>query len=128
MAQPEQVSYHGNPNLKPLAYQHDFTKEEIQEYVKCKEDPKYFIENYVKIVTLDKGLQPFKLFDCQKGKVDLIMKERKVILMEGRQQGKTVTSAACILHYTVFEEDKTVAIMANKASAAREVLNRYQIM
>ena len=128
MAQPEQVSYHGNPNLKPLAYQHDFTKEEIQEYVKCKEDPKYFIENYVKIVTLDKGLQPFKLFDCQKGKVDLIMNERKVILMEGRQQGKTVTAAACILHYTIFQEDKTVAIMANKASAAREVLNRYQIM
>ena len=128
MARPEQVSYHGNPNLKPLAYQHDFTKEEIAEYVKCQNDPKYFIENYVKIVTLDKGLQPFKLFDCQKGKVDLIMNERKVILMEGRQQGKTVTAAACILHYTIFQEDKTVAIMANKASAAREVLNRYQIM
>ena len=48
--------------------------------------------------------------------------------MEGRLQGKTVTEAACILHYTIFQEDKTVAIMANKASAAREVLNRYQIM
>ena len=126
--QPEQVSYHGNPNLKPLAYQHDFTKEEIQEYVKCKEDPKYFIENYVKIITLDKGLQPFKLYDCQKEKVDTIMNNRRVVLMEGRQQGKTVTAAACILHYTIFQEDKTVAIMANKASAAREVLNRYQIM
>ena len=128
MARPEDVSYHGNPNLKPLAYQHDFTQQEIAEYVKCQNDPKYFIENYVKIVTLDKGLQPLKLFDCQKGKVDLIMNERKVILMEGRQQGKTVTAAACILHYTIFQEDKTVAIMANKASAAREVLNRYQIM
>jgi hypothetical protein len=128
MARPEVTSYHGNPNLKPLAYQHDFTQQEIAEYVKCQNDPKYFIENYVKIVTLDKGLQPFKLFECQKGKVDLIMNERKVILMEGRQQGKTVTAAACILHYTIFQEDKTVAIMANKASAAREVLNRYQIM
>ena len=49
MPQPEQTSYHGNPNLKPLAYQHDFTKEEIKEYVKCKEDPVYFIENYVKL-------------------------------------------------------------------------------
>ena len=128
MAQPEQVSYHGNPNLKPLAYQHDFTKEEIQEYMKCKEDPIYFIENYVKIITLDKGLQPFKLYDCQKEKVDVIMNNRRVVLMEGRQQGKTVTAAACILHYTIFEEDKTVAIMANKSAAAREVLNRYQIM
>jgi len=128
MPQPEQTSYHGNPNLKPLAYQHDFTKEEIKEYVKCKEDPVYFIENYVKIITLDSGLQPFKLYDCQKEKVDVIMNNRRVVLMEGRQQGKTVTAAACILHYTIFEEDKTVAIMANKSAAAREVLNRYQIM
>jgi len=124
----EQTSYHGNPNLKPLAYQHDFSEEEIKEYVRCKEDPVYFIEKYVKIITLDKGLQPFKLYDCQKEKVKCIMNNRRVVLMEGRQQGKTVTSAACILHYTIFEEDKTVAIMANKSSAAREVLNRYQIM
>lgn len=122
------TSYHGNPNLKPLAYQHDFSKEEIAEYVKCKDDPVYFIENYVKIITLDKGLQPFKLYPCQKEKVRCIMDNRRVVLMEGRQQGKTVTSAACILHYTIFQEDKTVAIMANKSSAAREVLNRYQIM
>ena len=122
------TSYHGNPNLKPLAYQHDFSKEEIAEYVKCKDDPVYFIENYVKIITLDKGLQPFKLYPCQKEKVKCIMDNRRVVLMEGRQQGKTVTSAACILHYTIFQEDKTVAIMANKSSAAREVLNRYQIM
>lgn len=121
-------SYHGNPNLKPLGYQHDFSQEEIEEYVKCKNDPVYFIEKYVKIITLDRGLQPFKLYDCQKEKVDCIMKNRRVVLMEGRQQGKTVTSAACILHYTIFEEDKTVAIMANKSAAAREVLNRYQIM
>jgi len=122
------TSYHGNPNLKPLAYQHDFSKEEIAEYVKCKDDPVYFIEQYVKIITLDKGLQPFKLYPCQKEKVKCIMDHRRVVLMEGRQQGKTVTSAACILHYTIFQEDKTVAIMANKSSAAREVLNRYQIM
>ena len=128
MPQAQGNSYHGNPNLKPLAYQHDFSQEEIEEYIKCKNDPVYFIENYVKIITLDSGLQPFKLYDCQKKKVDCIMNNRRVVLMEGRQQGKTVTSAACILHYTIFEEDKTVAIMANKSAAAREVLNRYQIM
>ena len=128
MTQAEGNSYHGNPNLKPLAYQHDFSQEEIEEYIKCKNDPVYFIENYVKIITLDSGLQPFKLYDCQKKKVECIMNNRRVVLMEGRQQGKTVTSAACILLYTIFEEDKTVAIMANKSAAAREVLNRYQIM
>jgi len=124
----EETSYHGNPNLKPIAYQHDFTKEQIRELIKCKEDPIYFIENYCQIVTLDKGLQPFLLYECQKRKVDFIMNNRQTILMEGRQQGKTVTAAACILHYTIFNENKTVAILANKTTAAREVLARYQIM
>ena len=124
----EETSYHGNPNLKSIGYKHDFTQEQIKEYLKCQDDPIYFIENYCMIVTLDTGLQLFKLYDCQKIKVDIIMNNRKVILMEGRQQGKTVTAAACILHYTIFNADKTVAIMANKTASAREVLLRYQTM
>jgi hypothetical protein len=124
----EETSYHGNPNLKSIGYKHDFTEEQIRDYLKCKDDPIYFIENFCKIITLDRGLQPFKLYECQKKKVDIIVNERKVILMEGRQQGKTVTAAACILHYTIFNADKTVAIMANKTASAREVLARYQTM
>ena len=124
----ERTSYHGNPNLKNIGYEHSFTKEQLQEYVKCQKDPIYFIENYCQIITLDRGLQLFKLYECQKKKVDLILNNRKVILMEGRQQGKTVTAAACILHYTIFNSDKTVAIMGNKTASAREVLARYQTM
>ena len=121
-------SYHGNPNLKQIGHQHQFTEWQILEIMKCKNDPIYFIENYCYIVTLDSGLQLFKLYDCQKTKIDIIMNNRKVVLMEGRQQGKTVTAAGCILHYTLFNETKTVAILANKKDAAYEVLNRYQIM
>ena len=124
----EETSYHGNPNLKSIGHKHEFTEDQIKEYLKCQDDPIYFIENYCHIVTLDNGLQLFKLYDCQKIKVDIIVNERKVILMEGRQQGKTVTAAACILHYTIFNADKTVAIMANKTASAREVLLRYQTM
>ena len=124
----EETSYHGNPNLKSIGHKHEFTEDQIKEYLKCQDDPIYFIENYCHIVTLDNGLQLFKLYECQKKKVDIIVNERKVILMEGRQQGKTVTAAACILHYTIFNADKTIAIMANKTASAREVLLRYQTM
>jgi hypothetical protein len=120
--------YLGNANLKAAGVPLNFTKEQIEEYLKCASDPIYFIETYCKIVTLDHGLQPFKLYECQKNKVNVIHNNRKVILMEGRQQGKTTTSAAYILWYTIFQESKTVAILANKATAAREVLYRYQIM
>ncbi len=121
-------SYHGNINLKPIGHKHTFTQEQLEELIKCQDDPIYFIENYCQIVTLDHGLQLFKLYDCQKRKVHHILNNRKAILMEGRQQGKTITSAACILWYTLFQDAKTVAIMANKTAAAREVMSRYQGM
>ena len=124
----ENNSYNGNSNLKPAGFEMQFTSEQVKELMKCKEDPIYFIENYCYIVSLDRGLILFSLYDCQREKVDTIMNNRKVILMEGRQQGKTITSAACILHYTIFNSNKTVAILANKSTAAREVLSRYQIM
>ena len=124
----KQNRYNGNSNLKQIGYEMQFTSDEVRELLKCREDPIYFIETYCYIVSLDKGLVPFKLYDCQKEKVETILNNRKVILMEGRQQGKTITSAACILHYTIFNSSKTVAILANKSAAAREVLHRYQIM
>jgi hypothetical protein len=121
-------SYNGNNRLKQLGFSIDYEPWHIEEIAKCIEDPIYFIETYCKIVSLDRGLVAFKLYDCQKNKVNVILNNRKVILMEGRQQGKTITSAACILWYTLFNESKTVAILANKAAAAREVMSRYQGM
>ena len=120
--------YNSNQNLKAAGVTIEFTPEQVEDYLKCAQDPIYFIENYCMIVSLDYGLVPFKLYECQKKKVNIIHENRKVILMEGRQQGKTTTAAAYILWYTLFQEAKTVAILANKATAAREVLSRYQTM
>ena len=41
--------YLGNPNLKKAHTSSRFTKKQIEEVVKCLDDPKYFIENYLKI-------------------------------------------------------------------------------
>ena len=57
--------YLGNPNLKKAYTKSRFSKEQIQEVLKCLDDPKYFIENYLKIVTIDKGLVPFEMYDFQ---------------------------------------------------------------
>ena len=124
----KKITYNGNPNLKQVGVVHSYTSEQVKEIIRCTQDPIYFIETYCQIVSLDRGLVPFKLYECQKRKVETILNNRKVILMEGRQQGKTITSAACILWYTLFQPNKTVAILANKSSAAREVLYRYELM
>ena len=59
-------AYLGNPNLKKINIPQEFTKEQILEYQKCAADPIYFMETYVKIVSLDEGLVPFKMYDFQK--------------------------------------------------------------
>lgn len=88
--------YNSNVNLKAANQTLSFTEEQVLEWLKCASDPIYFIDNYCQIVTLDHGLQPFKLYDCQKKKIKVIHENRKVILMEGRQQGKCVQKSACI--------------------------------
>ena len=53
-------AYLGNPNLKKVNTPVEFTKEQILEYQKCAGDPIYFMTNYIRIVSLDEGLVPFK--------------------------------------------------------------------
>ena len=46
-------AYLGNPNLKKVNTPVSFTKEQIVEYQKCANDPIYFMETYMQIVSLD---------------------------------------------------------------------------
>ena len=58
-------SYLGNRLLKPTNVPHQFTKHEVKEYVKCRDDVIYFLRNYVQVIHVDKGLIPFDLYDYQ---------------------------------------------------------------
>ena len=58
--------YLGNPNLKKANVAQEFTQEQILEFMACREDPVYFAEQHVKIVTLDSGLMPFEPYKFQK--------------------------------------------------------------
>jgi hypothetical protein len=119
--------YLGNPNLKKANTQIEFTKDQIQEYLKCKEDPVYFAAHYVKIVTLDHGLQPFKMYDFQEKLVNNFHANRFNICKMPRQTGKSTTVVSFLLHYAVFNDSVNIGILANKASTARELLSRLQI-
>ena len=119
--------YLGNTNLKRIGEQIEFTPEHLQEYMKCLKDPIYFAENYIKIVHVDKGFIPFEMYDYQKEIATKITNNRRVAVLTARQSGKTTTAVAVILHYILFNEYKTVAILANKGDAAKEVLDRVKI-
>ena len=118
--------YLGNPNLKKANTQIEFTQENIEEYLKCKEDPVYFAMNYVKIVTLDEGLKSFAPYDFQEKLIKNFHNNRFNICKMPRQTGKSTTVISYLLHYVVFNDSVNVGILANKAATARELLGRLQ--
>ena len=122
-----QNQYLGNPNLKKAFVSQEFTKENILEFQKCMNDPQYFIEKYIKIVSLDKGLIPFDMYPFQKEMVGTFHNNRFSICKLPRQSGKTTTIISYILHYVLFNESVNVAILANKAATARDILSRVQL-
>jgi len=121
------MSYNGNQNLVGLRDTLEFSREQVIEYAKCARDPLYFIETYVQIVNVDKGLVPFDMWDFQRDIVRLVESERYVICKMPRQVGKTTTVASILLHYVLFNENYSIAILANKLSQAREILGRIQL-
>ena len=120
-------AYLGNPNLKKINVPVEFTEEQIKEFTKCQNDPLYFIKNYVQIVSLDKGLVPFNLYDFQEKMVDTMHNERFTICKLPRQSGKSTTIVSYLLHYALFNPNCNIAILANKSSTARDILGRLQL-
>jgi len=118
--------YLGNPLLKKANVPIDFTREQIEEYIKCKEDPVYFALNYVKIVSVDEGLIPFRMYEFQKELVDKFHNNRFNIAKLPRQTGKSTVVVSYLLHYALFNDSSNIGILANKASTARDLLGRLQ--
>ncbi len=118
--------YLGNPNLKKANVAQEFTQEQILEFYACRNDPIYFAEKYVKIVSLDEGLTPFQPYHFQKKLIKNFHENRFNICKMPRQTGKSTTCVAYLLHYVVFNDSVNVGILANKAATARELLGRLQ--
>ncbi len=124
----ESFSFRANTKLRPANSVIEYTAEMISEIKKCRDDPIYFICKYCKVIHVDKGIIPFLLYDYQKNLINAYVNNRKVITMQPRQSGKTQVTAAFLLWYVIFNENKVVAVLANKAAVARETLQRVQSM
>ena len=118
--------YLGNPNLKKANTQIQFSANQIEEFMRCKNDPIYFTQKYVKIVSLDEGLVPFKPYKFQEKLIKRFHKNRFNICKMPRQTGKSTTVVSYLLHYAVFNDSVNIGILANKAATARELLGRLQ--
>lgn len=120
-------TYRDNLLLKRVGVSYDFEQWQLEEITKCSEDPIYFIRNYVKIISLDDGIIYFNMHDYQEEMVDAFHNNRFSIVRIGRQSGKTTTSVAYLLWLSLFTENYSIAITANKKALAVDILSRYQL-
>ena len=126
--QNQNETYLGNINVKRDGVQHNFTEEEIKEYIKCSNDPVYFCKKYLKVISLDDGLVPFDLYPYQEKMFDHFNHNRFSIVLACRQSGKSISSVGYIIWFAVFQTEKTIAVLANKGATAREMLGRITLM
>ena len=118
--------YLGNPLLKKANTSQGFTEEQVIEFAKCIDDPVYFAKNYINIVTLDHGLQTFSPYPFQETMLDRFHNNRFNICKLPRQSGKSTIVVSYLLHYAIFNDNVNIAILANKASTAKDLLDRLQ--
>jgi hypothetical protein len=125
---PRNDTYLGNVNVKRDGVAHNFTEDEVKEYIRCSKDPVYFCHKYLKVISLDDGLVPFELYPYQEEMFKHFNENRFSIVLACRQSGKSISSVAYILWYVCFHSEKTVALLANKGATAREMLARITLM
>ena len=121
-------SYLGNPNVKKDGVVQQWSAELVEEYSKCMKDSTYFAEKYCKIISLDQGLVPFKLYPYQKKMFNQFEENRFNVVLACRQSGKSISACAYLLWFALFNSEQTIAILANKGAVAREMLSRVTLM
>ena len=122
----EEAGYNGNPLLKKSGTAIEWDEFKLKEIEKCRNDIIYFCENYIKIINVDRGFITIDLYDYQKDIIREFYDNRNLAANLSRQSGKTTTAVCIILHYIIFNSHKLVAILANKAATANEILKRIK--
>ena len=121
------LSFRNNHNLRPEGAQIEYTKPMIKEWVRCRDDPIHFLQNYVQVVHPDRGVVKMVPYPFQERMINAFHMNRRAIVLCPRQYGKTICAAVYLLHYLIFNSDKTIAILANKQATADEIMHRVRM-
>lgn len=123
----EEIYYMGNKRLPAEGSQYQWTPAMIAELERCKNDIRYFAQNYFTIVNLDRGKEKIQLYPAQERVLNIILNNRRVVLCSARQAGKTTLITIIATFLICFKEDFRVVIVANKEKSAKQILRRIKL-
>lgn len=119
--------YMNNASLRGVDEEFEYDQEMIDELLKCSQDPIYFIENYIKIISKSK-LVTFEMRNYQKKYIELLQNNTRSIIKWGRQSGKSISTAAFIVWKIIFGDNIKVLLAADQLDKAVEQLKRIKEM
>jgi hypothetical protein len=104
----------------------EYTDEELEELLNCKEDIVYFAEKYCKIKTEEGQYTYFKLRPYQKKALKMMVENRYLVYLASRQIGKTVMSSIFMLWFLCFHTEKNILAVANKEKTVVEIVSKIK--
>jgi len=103
-----------------------WSEEELEDFARCAFDIHYFANKFCKIKSEDGQIRQMTVRDYQIEVLDAYTKNRFTINMSSRQTGKTVCAAIVLLHYAIFNTNKGIMIVANKAETVVEIIDKIK--
>jgi len=98
------------------------------EYIRCSQDPAYFMEKYCKIQHPSRGTIPFKPYEFQKNAVREFRDNSKNIILKCRQMGISTLSAGYSLWLMTFQKDKSILVISTKQEVAKNMITKVRFM
>ena len=99
-----------------------------QNYIKCVQDPSYFINQYCTIQHPQRGKIKFKLYPFQYDVLKEYQSHDYNVILKSRQLGISTLSAAYSLWLMLFQNDKNVLVIATTKDTAKNLITKTRVM
>lgn len=104
------------------------TNTQVQEYIKCRKDPIYFLRTYATIRHPTRGLLRFDLWDFQEDCVKSFLSNSYNIVLKARQLGLSTLVAGYIAWMMIFFRDKEIFVLAIKRDTAQNMIDKVRVV
>ncbi len=102
-------------------------KEKIkEEFIKCAQDPVYFMKKYYTIQHPQRGRQLFDLYPFQEKVLRLFQKYPDSVINKSRQLGISTLVSAYSLWLMIFNKDKNILVIATKQDTAKNMVTKVR--
>ena len=99
-----------------------------KEYLKCAQDPVYFLKKYAVIQHPIQGKIPFSLYEFQEKSLVDFNEHNYNVILKARQLGISTLTAGYALWMMTFQSDKNILVIATKQDTAKNLVTKIRVM